>query len=564
MSVIMACRTDVTELDDQRVSDIYPNYQLDTSFVGDTVISPVPLFYSATCSGLDELELMWRFMDALEGKSSFPACGGLGNFDITWASSNPAVSSKVGSAGQHVSVTYDLMRAASNSVGSARLTVTSSLEMVEGVSYAHDIVVLPTPDRLEVPDVITLGIGESVNLAGAVRNGTGPHVNTGTMVWGPATSVASIVAKDTTISRKQTDGRIVTTVNNPIVIKGLTQGQMTLTVQFKKSSSVLETAAALTAPVMFEKKVLVMVGSSVKIVSNPVGPAADQANTLVTVSVGSTRQFNVLDQNGATVANSLISWLSLDPTIASVDANGLAKCLAPGKATIRATRTGTTLSATTTITCAAPPAAALAMMLDPIAAEYTGASAGNFYRARLFDAQGNEVSASSDGGVITYSSSDNGAIVIDASTGFANAKALTATRTATLTATYTKGGQVIATATSAVTVNALGTAGFGAVQFSVAGDVRRIKVGQTIQFEVVIRDKNGIKQLPGTITAPALPVSSSSALEITPVASSGGFFYNMTAKSLPTSSVLTGIANGVSIKASVAAASATLGMVIVP
>lgn len=565
VSVIIGCSqaTDVTELEDQRVADIYPDYQLDTSFVGDTVISPVPLFWSATCSGLDELVMLQKFMDALEGRASFPACGGLGNFDITWNSSNPSVSSKVGSPSQHVTLDYSLVRAASASTGTARLSFTSSLEMLPAAKYAHDIVVLPTPDHIEVPAVINLAVGETTQFTASVRSESGPRVNTGAVLWGPGNSVASITTADTTISRKQTDGRIVTTLNNPIVVKGLAPGEMQLTVQYKKARSVLETAAAVSGPVMFEKKVLVLVGASLKIVANPAGPQADPANTLVSVTVGSTRQYNVLDQNNAAVPNSSITWLSVDPTIASVDASGLAKCLTAGKATIKATRTGTTVSTTTTITCAAAPAASLAMFLDPVAAEYTGASAGNFYRARLIDAQGNEVSPSSDGGVITYSSSDNGAITIDASTGFASAKALTATRTATLTATYTKNNQVIATATSAVTVNSVAADGFGAVQFSVTGDVRRIRVNRTIQFEVIVRDKNGIKQLPGTITAPALTVSSSS-LEITPVASSGGFFYNMTAKSLPSSSALSGVANAVTIKASVAAASATLPMVIVP
>ncbi len=100
-----------------------------------------------------------------------------------------------------------------------------------------------------------------------------------------------------------------------------------------------------------------------------------------------------------------------------------------------------------------------------------------------------------------------------------------------------------------------------APQFSIAGDVRRITVGQTIQFEVIVRNKNGIQQLPGGATPPpTMTVSDGSAMEITPVARNGGFFFNMHAKALPASSALTGIANVVTIKAAEPGGAATVPM----
>ena len=665
VALIMGCSagaTDVTTLDDQTVRYLLPAYARDTSFVGDTVISLVPLFFSSTCP-VGESEYLTLAMKILEGTASVPACGGLANFDLTWSSSNPTAVSKVGGAVHHVTTALELTRSASAALGAARLTFTSPLQLVGGAQpYAHDIVVLATPDLLEVPEIVSIGVGESALLAATVRNGTGPRVTTGGLVWGPSTPVASLSRVDSS-SIVQSDGRIASPTTSPVSIKGVSPGQVSLTVQYKKSRSTYDVASLLSAPAMFEKKILVLVGGSLKIISAG-GTQLDPARSLANLSVDSTRQYSVLDQNDVAVPGSSISWQSLNPTIASIDANGLGKCLSAGDASIKATRNGTSLSATTILKCAASapqptltvsttslsipagssspviatvlnaagassvlwvsndptvvtvspasvPASAsgasttfagvkaggpisvtasytangvtrtatvvvtvtavnnnsvTAMFLDPIAAEYTGPTAGNLYRARLFNDQGTEIAASTDGGVISYQSSDTTAIKIDPSSGLATARATTTTKTTTLVATYTKGGQTVVTATSAVTVNPAGTAAnSGAVQFAVAGDAKRITVGQTIQFEVVIRDRNGIKQLPGgTTPAPTLTVSDGSALEITTVASTGGFFFNMKAKALPATSALPGIANGVTIKGATTGASATLPMVILP
>lgn len=755
-----ACQsTDITKLDEQRIAFTIPTSQLDTSFIGDTVVSPLPWFVTAGC---DNLYNKIFESDIASGAflSVIGQCQFAGNFDLNWSSTNPAVSKLVGPAVQHVEVTnrVQFVRTASIGLGQARMAFTASVPLDDRAKYFHDIVVLPTPDRVDVPDVIVLKVGESTLLTATVRAGTGPGITTGAIVWGPSSSVASFIAVDTVL-RAQADGRLVTRSNMSLVIKGLAQGQVVLPVVFKKSVSFIDAASVLAAPVMLQKNVTILVGQSVHIIAvQPDGPLNDLSNALTPVTIGERRQYRLLDQNDAVVPTQF--WSSSNSNIAFVATTGVATCLSGGTVTITATKPNSTLSASTSLTCqgtfsmtvltsplsvtagaqpgqldtvqinrtnfpgavaitattdagitvTASPAsttgnqtiltvtasssvlpgdhsvlltgtsgstvvtktflvrvvsptpsptlavnptslqlpqgqtatvtatvtnasgtspvtwvskdtsivtvspasvAALAtgapttftgvkaggpvdvvatytangvtvtktvpvtvtapagnivtaMFLDPLAAKYTDSTGGNFYRARLFDAQGNEVSASSDGGVIRYGSSDNSVIVIDPSSGLAIAKATTATKTATLTATYTKGGQTIATATSAVTVYKSGTAGYlGAVQFSVAGDVRRIKIGQTIQFQVVVRDKNGIQQLPGQTPVPVLTTSDGAAMEITPVASTGGFFFNMRAKAFPVASALTGIANAVSIKADTEGAMATIPMVII-
>ena len=230
----------------------------------------------------------------------------------------------------------------------------------------------------------------------------------------------------------------------------------------------------------------------------------------------------------------------------------------------------TTVTKTVAVTVApAAGSAVVAMFLDPIVAEYTPI-AGNIYRARLLNAQGNEVAASADGGTIQYASNDIDVITIDAVSGFATAKAHTNVRTAAITAVYVRGGQTIATALpSPVTVYPAGTPGhLGAVQLAmVSGDPRRIAIGGSLTFEVVVRDQTGIKQTSDAVYALLEVTSSSSAaLSITPVARvSGGIYtFTMHANAFPASSAISGIPNVVTIKGDIIGAMSTIGMIIVP
>jgi uncharacterized protein YjdB len=280
------------------------------------------------------------------------------------------------------------------------------------------------------------------------------------------------------------------------------------------------------------------------------------------------------------VGTTPVQWTSSDPSVVSVSPANVA-ALATGASTtftgVKAggpvdviasyTANGVTVTAKVAVTVAAPTSnAVVAMYLDPISAEYTPA-AGNFYRARLINAQGTEVAATSDGGSITYATSDTAVINIDAASGFASVvkKAVTSARTAAITAVYKKNGQTVATAApSAVTVYPAGGTDMGAVQFSIAGSASRITVGQTIQFQIVVRDQTGIQQTSRAVRDQLVVTSSSStALQVTAVGPDS-YFFNMTAKALPGSSALTGVPNVVTIKADINGAMITIPMIIMP
>ncbi|MEW6277627.1 MAG: Ig-like domain-containing protein [Candidatus Eremiobacterota bacterium] len=71
-----------------------------------------------------------------------------------------------------------------------------------------------------------------------------------------------------------------------------------------------------------------------------------------TIPVGTNQQFRVLahlNNNQTQDVTPFALWTSSDPTIASIDANGLASGLRPGQVTITATREGTTLQTTLTV-----------------------------------------------------------------------------------------------------------------------------------------------------------------------------------------------------------------------
>jgi hypothetical protein len=259
--------------------------------------------------------------------------------------------------------------------------------------------------------------------------------------------------------------------------------------------------------------------------------------------------------------------------LAAGDTVTFAAVRAGGPVNVVATYTsanGTTVTATVPVTVSAPAGSAVvSMFLDPVSAEYTPI-AGNFYRARLLNAQGNEVAASTDGGTIQYASTDTAVILIDAASGLASARVHTNVRTAAITAVYVRNGQTIAAALpSPVTVYPAGTPGhLGSVQLvMVSGDPRRIAIGGTISFEVVVRDQTGIKQTSDAVYA-LLEVTSSSpgALSVTPSArSSGGtYVFTMHANSFPASSAISGIPNVVTIKGDIIGAMSTIGMIIVP
>jgi hypothetical protein len=108
----------------------------------------------------------------------------------------------------------------------------------------------------------------------------------------------------------------------------------------------------------------------------------------------------------------------------------------------------------------------------------------------------------------------------------------------------------------------------GAVQLvMLTGDSRRIAIGGSTSFEVVVRDQTGIKQLADSIYAKLeVTTSSPSALSVTADtrASGGRFIFTMHANGFPSASAVAGIPNVVTVKGDMIGAMATIGMVIDP
>jgi hypothetical protein len=678
IAILPSCHTfDAKEepLDeDVTIIRIVPSSVTDTTFVGDTVVTRMPSLrddncehVQLTCLGLDGVPVTWKTSNAavITGYNTPRDISQFGDYRVTAAGPGEATMS----FGAYVS--------SSQSSYNDPLRI---FPFAPGVTYQHKYVVLPSaPNRLDAPDVVVLGVGDSTLIFAEPRVGNTPGlITTGVLVWGPSnSSVASIFNVFNSLangSGRQPDGHIITRTTDPIVIKGIAQGQVDLVIAYKSAvSSDMEDYNTTQAgqnktppgPYLLQRTIRVLVGSSVRIVSNPEGPANDASNALITVTIGSTRQYRLLDVSNATVAS--VSWQSLNSQIATVTSGGLATCLVAGTATIKGSQVGTSLSATTSLVCGAPvvqptltlsassismqlgqpasvvatvtnasgtgkvqwvsndptivtvsptsvdalatgaatnlagvkaggpvnvvasytaggttvtktvavtvaPAsgsAVVAMYLDPIDAEYTP-TAGNFYRARLINAQGNEVVASNDGGTIRYASNDTAVILIDSVSGLATARAHTNERTTSITAVYTRNGQTIATAPpSPVRVYPVGTPlHMGAVQLVMqSGDPRRIAIGGTISFEVVVRDQTGIKQTSDSIYAKLEVTSSSSAaLSITPAArsSNGTYVFTMHANAFPASSAIPGIPNVVTVKGDMIGAMSTIGMIIVP
>ncbi len=165
------------------------------------------------------------------------------------------------------------------------------------------------------------------------------------------------------------------------------------------------------------------------------------------------------------------------------------------------------------------------LLLDPQNAQIT-APATQQYSVRLFDASG-AVIVPVSGGAIEYSSSDPNVASINVSgvvNGFAAGPTI-------ITARYMRNGTEIARSSTPLTVFAAGSAGhYGSTTMSVQGNVRTIRRGESMTFQIVVRNVAG-----GQVTSGVTPtVSSSNSGVISVVPTVGpnntpGYFYDMTA-----------------------------------
>lgn len=221
---------------------------------------------------------------------------------ITWSSSNEDVAS-VSSSGKVLAV----------APGSATITATS-----EGKSDQATITVIaPVSSVVVSPDSISVIIGKTSALTATVKDANDNALSGRVVTW-------------------KSDNTSIATVDANGVVTAVSAGTTTVTATSEGKSGSAKVVVTL-APV-----------ARVTVV-DPVNPA-----TPPSVVQGQTLQLAALltDADGNTLLDRLVTWVSADSSIASVDGNGLVTGLKVGQTKIIATSEGVSGSADVTVTSA--------------------------------------------------------------------------------------------------------------------------------------------------------------------------------------------------------------------
>jgi pectate lyase len=204
---------------------------------------------------------------------------------------------------------------------------------LEDASGAASVKVTPASAQLTA-------IGDTVQLTAVVRDGDGNELSNGSVAWS---------SRDSSIAAVDATGRVVARENGRVRI--------------------VASVASVTDSALIDVE---QVAASVT-----VSPAA------ATLAPGSTQQFSatVKDANGATISALSLGWSSSNPTVATVDANGLVTAHEAGSAalTARSDDASGTASLTVNATAAPPPSGTLIPAFP--GAEGWGATALNDCRA---------------------------------------------------------------------------------------------------------------------------------------------------------------------------------------
>jgi pectate lyase len=184
---------------------------------------------------------------------------------------------------------------------------------LEDASGAASVKVTPTSAQLTA-------IGDTVQLTAVVRDADGNELSNGSVAWSSKdSSIAAVDAAGRVVARK--DGRV----------------------------RIVASVASVTDSALIDVE---QVAASVTV-----------SPTAATLSTGSTQQFSatVKDANGATISAPSLAWTSSNPTVATVDANGLVTGREAGSATLTAKSDDAsgTASLTVNATAAPPPSGGL-------------------------------------------------------------------------------------------------------------------------------------------------------------------------------------------------------------
>jgi len=236
-----------------------------------------------------------------------------------------------------------------------------------------------------------------------------------------------------------------------------------------------------------------------------------QLTTAETVAIGSevTLIPVVLDQNQQPIVGARVTWQSAQPVVATVNNDGKVKGEAAGVTNVVVrTVDAPNISASVVITVPAPPPISnvARIELEPKNAEIT-APATQQYRVSFFDAAGARIAIES-GGTVEYTSSRPTTASINASTGLATG---IAADVPTITARYLRNGVFIRSDASPLTVYAANTPGhFGSALISTNNNnTRTLRPGESLLFQLIVRNTAGVQVTSGVTPAPTVSSSSS-------------------------------------------------------
>ncbi|WP_292367048.1 MULTISPECIES: Ig-like domain-containing protein [unclassified Methanoculleus] len=217
----------------------------------------------------------------------------------------------------------------------------------------------------------------------------------------------------------------------------------------------------------------------------PVATSITVAPAAITLEIDDTVTFSaaVLDQFGGEMSGVDVAWESSDPTVGTIDADGLFTALATGNTTVTATAGDASGTAAVTVSAEGPVLESIEVAPAAVTLEIDGTEQ---FTATAFDQFGNEMS-----GVEIAWTGDNETVgTVDNSSGLFTALAA---GTATVTASA---GDVSGTAT--VTVEE--TAAPVVASIEVTPVTATIMIGDTQEFDAVCSDESGN-------TMPGVPVT---------------------------------------------------------